>query len=606
MLKQSIGVGMLCLAGHAYSANISVTTTEDVVKDDQECSLREAVSYINQDMPKEGYFGCGGEDASPVILLEKQKVYKLNSHLNIQKELTIKTNYDVDFNETPVLGKNNAVLQMQAKDNILRIDDGSQEKLLSVVLYEVSLQGCGQAQCAQQGGLIYNNEYLQLSYAGLSGGYAAQGGAIFNVGNSTVENTSDSLVVIQNSLFEKNYAAEGAVLYTQRPAYKILNSVIRHNETTSSASANIYAALLFNSDQLPSSILNVANYIKNSTFLQNKGYLLNLRDGIGLNNLTMIGNAQGVQFVAPQGKAFLANSILIGNPYPITTQQDCKFETGDQSILQNNLVSAGCGQGLAEYPNEIWTQTALIAGSTLEGKCSSANLDRQSLVCPFNQSSNDFLGYFKPRLLVTYQQLSDSLIVNKGKQWTGSETALVECESSDQRGQVRDSNNVLCDRGAIELVFPTTISLIGDDINYGEVAKMSVAELLGDGELLPKDQCEALLGANPTGEAWQDGCLQVIPTTTQPKGRVTIDEEGNIQYTPNGNWHGADIFKIRLVTTTTRFNDSQNPYLEIKVQVTQAPAGQMESSKVETSGGSAGILSLLGLLGLIGLRRYKK
>ena len=606
MLKQSIGVGMLCLAGHAYSANISVTTTEDVVKDDQECSLREAVSYINQDMPKEGYFGCGGEDASPVILLEKQKVYKLNSHLNIQKELTIKTNYDVDFNETPVLGKNNAVLQMQAKDNILRIDDGSQEKLLSVVLYEVSLQGCGQAQCAQQGGLIYNNEYLQLSYAGLSGGYAAQGGAIYNVGNATVENTSDSLVVIQNSLFEKNYAVEGAVLYTQRPAYKILNSVIRHNETTSSASANIYAALLFNSDQLPSSILNVANYIKNSTFLQNKGYLLNLRDGIGLNNLTMIGNAQGVQFVAPQGKAFLANSILIGNPYPIATQQDCKFEAGDQSILQNNLVSAGCGQGLAEYPNEIWTQTALIAGSTLEGKCSSANLDRQSLVCPFNQSSNDFLGYFKPRLLVTYQQLSDSLIVNKGKQWTGSETALVECESSDQRGQVRDSNNVLCDRGAIELVFPTTISLIGDDINYGEVAKMSVAELLGDGELLPKDQCEALLGANPTGEAWQDGCLQVIPTTTQPKGRVTIDEEGNIQYTPNGNWHGADIFKIRLVTTTTRFNDSQNPYLEIKVQVTQAPAGQMESSKVETSGGSAGILSLLGLLGLIGLRRYKK
>lgn len=606
MLKQSIGVGMLCLAGHAYSANIGVTTTEDVVKDDHECSLREAVSYINQDMPKEGYFGCGGEDASPVILLEKQKVYKLNSHLNIQKELTIKTNYDVDFNETPVLGKNNAVLQMQAKDNILRIDDGSQEKLLSVVLYEVSLQGCGQAQCTQQGGLIYNNEYLQLSYAGLSGGYAVQGGAIYNVGNSAVENTSDSLVVIQNSLFEKNYAAEGAVLYTQRPAYKILNSVIRHNETTSSASANIYAALLFNSDQLPSSILNVANYIKNSTFLQNKGYLLNLRDGIGLNNLTMLGNAQGVQFVAPQGKAFLANSILIGNPYPITTQQDCKFETSDQSILQNNLVSAGCGQGLAEYPNEIWTQTALIAGSTLEGKCSSANLDRQSLVCPFNQSSNDFIGYFKPRLLVTYQQLSDSLIVNKGKQWTGSETALVECESSDQRGQVRDSNNVLCDRGAIELVFPTTISLIGDDINYGEVAKMSVAELLGDGELLPKDQCEALLGANPTGEAWQAGCLQVIPTTTQPKGRVTIDEEGNIQYTPNGNWHGADIFKIRLVTTTTRFNDSQNPYLEIKVQVTQAPAGQMESSKVETSGGSAGILSLLGLLGLIGLRRYKK
>lgn len=606
MLKQSIGVGMLCLAGHAYSANISVTTTEDVVKDDKECSLREAVNYINKDMPKEGYLGCGGEDASPVILLEKQKVYKLNSHLNIQRELTIKTNYEADFNETPVLGKNNAVLQMQAKDNILRIDDGSQEKLLSVVLYEISLQGCGQVQCAQQGGLIYNNEYLQLSYAVLSGGYAVQGGAIYNVGNSTIENTTDSLVVIQNSLLEKNYANEGAVLFTQRPAYKILNSVIRNNETTSTTSAGIYSSLLFNTDQLPTSILNVANFIKNSTFLQNKGYLLNLRDGIGLNNLTMIGNAQGIQFVAPQGKAFLANSILVGNPYPITNQQDCKFESGDQSILQNNLVSAMCGQGLAEYPNDILTQTALVAGSTIEGKCSSANLDRQSLVCPFNQGTSNFLGYFKPRLLVSYQNLSDSLIVNKGKQATGSDTARVECESSDQRGQVRDSNNVLCDRGAVELVFPTTIALIGDDINYGEVAKMSVADLLGDGELLPKDQCEALLGANPAGGAWQDGCLQVVPTITQPKGTLTIDEQGNIQYKPNGNWHGADIFKIRLVTTTTRFNDSQNPYLEIKVQVSQAPAGQMENSKVKTSGGSAGVFSLFGLLGLIGLRRYKK
>ncbi|MHA3891420.1 rhombotarget A [Acinetobacter sp. GXMZU3951] len=606
MLKQSIGVGMLCLAGHAYSANISVTTTEDIVKDDQECSLREAVEYINQDLPKAGYFGCGGEDASPVILLEKQKIYKLNSHLKVQRELTIKTNYEVDFNETPVLGSNNAVLQMQAKDNILRIDDGLQEKLLSVVLYEVSLQGCNQIQCAQQGGLIYNNEYLQLSYTALSGGYAAQGGAIYNVGNATLENTSDSLVVIQNSLLQNNAAPEGAVFYTHRPAFKILNSVIRNNETSNAASANIYSSTAFSINQLPSTVLSVANYIKNSTFLQNKGMLINLRDGIGLNNLTLLGNAQGVKFSAPQGKAFLANSILVGNPYPVTHQADCSFDAEDQSILQNNLVSAGCGQGSVEYPNDILTQNALIAGTSLEGKCATANADRQSLFCPFTQGTHLFLGYFKPRLLVTYQQLSDSLIVNKGKQSTGSDTVLVECESSDQRGQVRDSNNVLCDRGAVELVFPTTISLVGEDINYGEVAKMSVAELLGDGELLPKDQCEALLGKNSTGEGWQDGCLQVVPTITQPKGTLAIDEEGNLQYTPNGNWHGADIFKIRLVTTTTRFNDSENPYLEIKVQVTQAPAGQMESSKVKTSGGSLGMWSLLGLLSLIGLRRCKK
>lgn len=35
MLKQSIGIGMLFIAGHAYSSNIIVTTTADTKADDQ-------------------------------------------------------------------------------------------------------------------------------------------------------------------------------------------------------------------------------------------------------------------------------------------------------------------------------------------------------------------------------------------------------------------------------------------------------------------------------------------------------------------------------------------------------------------------------------------
>ena len=45
MLKQSIGIGMLFIAGHAYSSNIIVTTTADTKADDQQCSLREAIEY---------------------------------------------------------------------------------------------------------------------------------------------------------------------------------------------------------------------------------------------------------------------------------------------------------------------------------------------------------------------------------------------------------------------------------------------------------------------------------------------------------------------------------------------------------------------------------
>ena len=37
----------------------------------------------------------------------------------------------------------------------------------------------------------------------------------------------------------------------------------------------------------------------------------NVRDGIGLNNLTVIGNSAGLQFNAPLKKAYLANSIVL-------------------------------------------------------------------------------------------------------------------------------------------------------------------------------------------------------------------------------------------------------------------------------------------------------
>src|SRR5690606_34524898 len=47
-----IGMALLCMAGQAYSADIIVTTTEDIEKDDKECSLREAVGYINRGLAR--------------------------------------------------------------------------------------------------------------------------------------------------------------------------------------------------------------------------------------------------------------------------------------------------------------------------------------------------------------------------------------------------------------------------------------------------------------------------------------------------------------------------------------------------------------------------
>lgn len=117
MLKRSIGLGVLCVAGHAYSADIILTTTEDIVKDDKECSLREAIAYVNQEMPEQGYFGCGGKASSANIIFEKKATYKLNDQIKISAAVNLRTLYDLSFNDNKELGLNNAIIQMVGQTN---------------------------------------------------------------------------------------------------------------------------------------------------------------------------------------------------------------------------------------------------------------------------------------------------------------------------------------------------------------------------------------------------------------------------------------------------------------------------------------------------------
>ena len=78
-------------------------------------------------------------------------------------------------------------------------------------------------------------------------------------------------------------------------------------------------------------------------------------------------------------------------------------------------------------------------------------------------------------------------------------------------------------------------------------------------------------------------------------------------YVPNGNWHGSDEFKLRVMTTITRFSDSiGNRYIDIPGKIVQDPPNDFESKKVKTGGGSFGYGMLIALLGLVGLRRFKK
>ena len=604
MLKQGLGIGLLCIAGHAYCDSIIVNTTADEVKDDQLCSLREAVEYINRGSPESGYNGCGGKDSNPVILLEKSKTYELKSKIEIKKALQIKTTYDTTI--TNQLGLNNATIKMTGADQIFRIrDDSTQNEQYNVQLTEVNLDGCAKDCGIAQGGLIYNQETLVLSYVTLKNGYANLGGAIYNAQASTTDKSSGSVTII-NSLMQNNTASQGAVIYSDLPRFVMIQSVVRDNTATTTTTPTLFFSAAKFSDDLTAGFFSSGLYgVKNSTILKNTGYLINLRDGQSLNNNTLVRNSLGIYFDAPLGNAYLANSIVVENGIVqnevLQTAKNCTFTSSDKSLIQNNLVNSDCGSGSSNAPNINLGAVKLFAGSSVEGKCTLA--PAEGLLCPFATPSMTFLGFFRPRLLLSYNSFDDSLVVNRGRiSGTGA------CESVDQRGKSRTTNQ-LCDLGAIELVIDTSsIATVGSDILYGEQAKFSIAEQLTDGELVPASACEAILGKRKDGKAWQVGCLDVIQTNTPSKGALTLDQDGNVVYTPNGNWHGTDEFKIRVVTTFSRFSSSTNSkYIDIPVRIVQNPPNTFEDKKVSTGGGgSFGWGSLIVLGGLMMWRRKRQ
>ncbi|MBJ9986365.1 rhombotarget A [Acinetobacter sp. S40] len=604
MLKRGIGVGLLFVAGHAYSAGeIIVNTTADEVKNDNLCSLREAIEYINQGMPEAGYNGCGGEDSTAVVLLEKQKTYELNSQIKIQKALQLKTTYDTDVSNNQY-GKNNATIKMVGNDRIFYVyDDNSESAQYSVSLIEVNLDGNPES-TVNNGGLIFNRETLNLQYVKLTNGHASvNGGAIYNEGVST--DTNVGYVTASNVIFQNNTAPQGAVIYSELPYFNIYQTVIRDNKATSSTLPTlIYSAIAFDDDSTSANASSRYFGLKNSTIFSNTGYITNVRDGMIVNNITMIRNSMGLYLQGPKGDAYVSNSIIVENG-----SKNCVFAADDKTNLINNLTNtsmADCGSGTATDPNVNVANNKLLAGE-LEGKCDAAPAD--GLLCPYYTPENQFLGFFKPRLLMSYKTLADSLIVNRGRVLSNGTniTSLSSCEASDQRGKTR-STKELCDIGAIELVIDAdSISPVGQDILYGETAKFSIADQLADGELLPASECEGLLGKRDDGKAWQAGCLQIVQTNTPSKGTLTLDQEGNITYVPNGNWHGSDEFKLRIMTTITRFSDSVgSQYIDIPAKIVQDPPNDFESKKVKTSGGSFGYGMLIALLGLVGLRRFKK
>lgn len=629
MLKRTLACALFAITGHAYSADIQVTTLLDE-ENYTGCSLRNAVEFLNQRSKKEfenGYRGCGNKDSSSVIILKRDQTYQLNSALNIKSATTIQSEMSYDFNNTK--GLNNATIKMVGKDRLFVIDDENVEKaLISVNFVELNLQGSSTK--VNNGGLILNREELAIQYSRLTGGLANKGGAIYNVGTSADVKNTAGYVSINNTLLQGNKADQGAVIFSEMPRYAISQSVIRDNEgVTGPAGALLYVQEGLNNDTIGGALLIGFASIKNSTIFHNKGgYVANIREGMTLNNNTMIKNAAGLYLQSLKWKvttetkengetketvkeypsAYVSNSIIVSNG-----NNDISSAAEDNSIVQSNFTTSECkGFGTTKcQPNIIWNQNdpeqKLVAGGENdEGVCAAP--PAKGLLCPYYTPKDQMLGYFKPRLLTSYLSVADSPIVNRGRIYSdGTSYSLGGCEGSDQRGKKRSGLDELCDLGAIELFIDrSNIPTNGMDILYKQIAKFSILDSLADGELLDPATCEAELGKRADGQPWQPGCLEIVQNLHIPsKGKLTLDQDGNVTYVPYSDWHGADMFKLRVMTTITRFNDATSYYIDIPTNIVQDPPNNFQSKTVNVSGGSFGTGVILMLLGLVGIRRFK-
>lgn len=628
MLKRLIGLSLLCAAGHSYAGNIIVNTTEDDNAANDKCSLREAILMVNLKkdpknagkIPEAGFQGCIGKDATSIIVLESGKTYKVNQEIPVQQSISIISLPAEGEHDLSYKGEKNAVIKVVGVHRLFNINDGENSAASIVTtIEEVDMIGCAadnaSAVCETNGGLIYSLENLIVNYSRISYGRAKNGGAIFNdgVADSNIGNNNSAGILTLNNVFMANNIAnqQGAAVYSAQPRYAISNSVFKENKVNNTLD-NASVIYVNNQVMVPSdadvNTIDRKAQILNSTFFNNDAYAANLRDIMAINNSTIVNNRGGVYLDAQSAAANLSNSIVAENEIA-----DCKVASLNKATTNNLLFSKdGCILSNASTDNpsrklnpnnpleKLFANTT-IGDSKIEGECDKAG--QNGLLCPFRVEKEVFNGYFKPRLLTAYHNISDSVIVNRGRVSSdGSTTNTLNCVSTDQRGKTRDVT-VLCDIGSIELTI-SDVSLIGQDLTYNQIAEIDLKDNIGDGELWPAARCAEVFPDADQNKVWQEGCLSFVKGKEAKKGSLLLNAEALLKYTPFKNFHGLDSFSLSIVTTTSRFSQGDtNKTVVIPANIVMSPPDSFENKTVKTSGGSIGLITVFGLCALAWKRR---
>ena len=536
-----------------------------------------------------GCFSLSSEDADTVKLKNTLAIYELKEVINITASLNIIPESTEAFTLVKAVGNHPQFIIDDGIDNNADNNPITPLTYITVTFSDINFLGCNIDFCAMNGGIFYNKEYLTIKNSNISGGRASSfGGAIYNFSNALF--SADQLHI------QSSFATDGAAIYSENTSAFITNSLFTNNTATNTQGIVTFAnkAPILIDGNFPS--------ILSSTFSGNTGTAVSSRSTVMLKNLTIVSNTNGVNF--NNESPLLYNSIIAAN-----IQKDCinfgVIPNDSGTYVAHNVYQTGCELNpilaAIETNNPHHVKLPLtekiiadtdINGKDTGGKC--ALPPAKGLLCPLAYIGGLTQSH-KPRLLVSYKTISESPIINQG-----ASDSILNCPSTDQRGLPRTT----CDIGAVEIQGLISASQ-GQDITYGQKATFDLlgsSGVIGDGELLPADQCEPLYGTIVGG--YKDGCVRLIHAPS--KGTVEFDNINHqVKYTATlADFHGFDKFTYGITTTISRFSDAENNQsVAVNVKVVSEPNNSLSDKSLDT--GATSILSLIMLSLLMVWRRTR-
>jgi len=331
--------------------SILVTTLEDELNTDGDCSLREAIQAANTNLPVDD---CPAGDAviTDTITFSVSSTITLNSLLNV-----------TGGGPLVIDGANTITISGDSNVQILVNSYGADLILEGLIL----VNGY-----SNQGGGIFNNGKLMVSNCTISNNSASSGGCIFNwndlsISNSTLSSNnaseggciyhqSSEKLSISNSILSGNSASNGGCIVNLGPL-EIVNSTMSDNSATQNGGCIVSAGY---------ATLTISGSILSSNSAVNGAGIISAGP-VTITNSTLLDNtADYGGGIDTRGTSSISNSIISGNSASSAGGGIANMGTltiTNSTILDNNAQEGG---GLNIFSGKVSMDKNIISGNTAQ------------------------------------------------------------------------------------------------------------------------------------------------------------------------------------------------------------------------------------------------